>query len=1573
MNLQNLPEGFLYDTLPSFLIEEDEKSLLNAVLGGMQDRIDDTRSYLSRFELLYAAIGGLPQVNSEGQPNNNVVLATLQTNYGKVFVRSLDLKQDTPLDPISLQSWVRTQLNLPEGFTLLNAVIGFDPLRLIDANTLQLLAKTLGTVIISTAAQDTANSIYDAQRFLGTYFPRLKIKGTAKSFEALGRLLGWDDVKMEPLWGRLTPRLPEDVGNSVNDVDFYFEPDFLPQQSPSIFYDPYALRDGPFYSWSGTATAVYGTASSAFYENAINGLSPYFTVQTIGTVVDPDPGIYSLDNGAFQTFATAFPTVNGTSCGLQFTAIAPGEAFNGLQVNIAVDATGTNRILSVVDQLSSVKYRSSYFDLWLAIDADRALTQFGTITVQPSPDLASNPALVPLAGIAISPYRPWTAGSIQYPTTFRDYYASINPAGTPTVVLTPHQATLQNAQQDITNIPAAGAQTIQAMEEIRPATRSVRRAKYGFLYSDQIGYASYVKNSLLFTTAFNQTVYSGTASGYPLPEYALEISVNYQNSIEITWPSIPGYSYQVQGSSDFVNYANFSQKILATGTVTSSVVTPLGSLGVFRIQHYNQVGQPIGPFFQPITLQVLPPSSAVLTGELAFNGTQVFFTDAADTLVNGVYDLSSGTYRFSFVDPPSGAQIAANWIPTDTAVVRPNPADESLDIVSFQTRPEDQESGTLPGISRSEITQMADDVPWLRPIVAGGEIVDLDTYSPLFPDLNVTPVKNIISIYDQSGVAYDLLGLDTVEKPIRTVTQVKDAGCAPGQAAIAYSGNFLDLSQAVTNTWPQGQLSPTGFTNSYDDLDAVFQAGWSLYHAGVVQGVLVADPQKFYTAHHSNGLVGWFPLNEHPESALQVLDSSRIASLQTLAGISPDDRNYDGERGWYLNIPANASVASAGNREVDGNLTYSFWFAPETFASGTSVFFSFGKVDFSYCVNGGQQLVRFDLSNQPIGYFPVTPGELHFACFTAGTGADGNGTIAAGVSTLSNPLTVSYFGSAVPANLAGSGTLLIQGGIHGVGVSDFRIWNAPKSQSDLELVRYHDPTPTATLYRPGLFTVANNFDRYSLKVLPSGFLRAAHVPPWVRTPKLAYVERYNSMGNYTGDPRQKEVGLGGGQPLPKMFELGVQGHNDLQATGHSVVNPAFGAVPGINSVWQKSGTNSGYVVLPNKNQTPTGIVAQLNSTGTSVPWPNPQAAENPVRENIWLQGDDGFVYQVNLSVSKADNVLTPLFQAQLTALRLSASELAFSGTNFSASDLAQLSYSSQPTGAVSQLSGTNPFGTGGSLAVGWGGTSVYVAPYAGTETTPPLFVCANSIAVELGEVWSNPNSFGLAHPPAIAAIQNNGEIEFDCQGAGTGAPVSTGNCRLTVVSGNIGQADPNFEAFNAVIAVADASFPAKLCLGLSGANFIGTNTFDFVMPGPVAGVWPLVVNWSNAFADPLRGYARQLAIYSIGLEELQTNIFQGSLSNGTNFGWTALPTSAFSGVTPGAWVETINSYGSVAMWQHESQIYPSNDTVSSPFPVSAILASTTGAKTEDILVSGSIVLPDPVPPALPTFGAITVS
>jgi PhoD-like phosphatase len=1519
--IKNLTEDFLYDRLPEGIIELDERGLIQAVVGGFQDRLEDLRAYGKKLQLFFTT-EGLPETG------NNAVLVDLVSDQGKAYTRSLDIEDETPADgTAALVTWAAEQLGLDED-RLSNVRYGVDLLRLVDTNTLDYLAITIGAVLYQTSIIPQVDEQSAHQHIVSTYFPRLKFKGTARSFEVLGRILGFDDIRMTPLWGRLSPRVPNDVGDPANDPDFAADPEYYPKQTFGPLYDPHKTDDGPFYSWTGTVN--HGTASTQFYTQVVNGFNPYIDVVLIsvtayGTVVDPASGSYALGSSGSLSLGGPHKKayVDPPGAGVRFRAIAEGASFNGLEIQVG-DA-GTNKTLTISDRLSAIKYRSSYFDLGITADMDKVEEIFGSSAAKPNKDLAANPTLT-YDGTAVSPYRPWISGSISTGTATSDWVTQTG-SNAPTVITARTEATSSDRQLNMDSLVAAGIQVAQAFEEVRPATRIPRRALSGFLIRDYVPYALYECTGTLFVSTGALT-YSGTAANNPAAPYTV-------TKIE-----------------------------LLSGTGTQS----------------------LGLEFDPSDSHVIHFSADV---------------------VSGSYRTDTNTFWFSFSSVGAGTLAVATWLPTSTEVLRDEPvfAAKGTNNVCPQSRAEDDANGLA--------DEMADDYPWRRDLVLGGELVELDTYITSVVDVAVDVVADETAVSDETGTDLNVFAVPSpATGHARLLTEVRpvDSDYQAGKMPIGYAGTFKDLS---TLTEAEQDL-----LNTETDLETMFEPGFSIYHVGLAQGVLVADVPKFFGPHHRDRLVGWMPFNEHAEDDLTVTDHSFHATPAVLTSIQASDRRWSDERGWYLRIGSGGRVQFDEYRDLVDDITISFWINPDALAGTTS----------TDIVRHGP--VRFELNNATgvlnaydtkasgftalVGSWLLTPGTWTFVYIRRTSDES-----VFGAGDLSTSAAESVFSDDLLAATEDDTLLTVAADSRAFAVHDLRIWNEFKTQADMDLVRYHAPVSTICTYRLGLIQSVDRQDRYGLRVLPNGFVTTDALPAWLRSVRMGLVRRYDSMGVYQGESRFKESGLGGGRSLPPSYVLGNQ-FTALTGYGTVVVSTEHGAMPGVNAPWLADSFQGTYAIL-NTGSTSTGTVASHVWSGTSSPFPNAMAETNPNRDRIWVAGQDGYVYEVTLDGNASStffvsqrvvrertdaelelNGILQVFQSTGSVYAVTAQGTIFSNqllveagttiislsTNASTGEVIVLTngatevtvlhplslrYAEQPTGAEVLLSGSGSMAT--VVQFGTSGSFAYVQQaWAGTVTTPPVYLYLNSrVLADVDDAYTawtdrlDTSNFGNQQVPAVAARDSNGLLEFE--NTGTLVP---GTYRLSIESGNIGKTDEDFDGFAVEITVNSTVLQKRLLEGQQGFNIRGTDIFEFDLVDGVAGDWLLSVLWTNHAEDSSKGTARQLAIFSYELRHLGTELYQVDIAaSGTTPSLTQLYAGSFSGSVPGGWLMALNSYGSVVQWTHESLVYPGNDTVTSTLPLSDILTGNTAERREDVLCPADVVISDPGTLTFPSFGTLS--
>lgn len=1453
MSLQNLKEDFLYNRLPEGLLTLDERQLLQAVIGGYQDRIEDLRSFVSKYELFFQS-DGFPE------EEDNVVLVQIVGPGGKTVTRTLNIEPDTPdaSETDLLLQWATTQLGLSSELVL-SAQYGRDLLRLVDINMLQQLAATVGAVLYETAVQDPDQLVKNQQQALAFYFPRLQIKGTAMSFDVLGRLIGFDDVRMTPLWSRLSPRVANDPGAPANDSDFAQIPEYVPQKEIDVFYNPHVMDDGPFYHWEGTASAVQ--SETDFYTQVINGFQPWIKVLVVGTEpAHPAENVLTLEGGAPHTFAKVIPD----NTGMVFQAIAEGDSFNGLEIHFLPVDSGTRRLVSISDRLSAVKYRSSFFDLAMTVEDQRAIELYGTTTARRNEDLADNPVLTD-DGTAASPFRPWKGGQIETGSVSTDFLHQVT--DDPVAVISPRtQATVADRQLDLTALIAAGVQAVEIMEEVRSATRFPRRSRVGLLHSDDVTYAKYQRKSELFTTTSGTNTYSGTTTAFPEGDYAVDM------------------------------------------------------------------------FFD----------GTALAAE-ALDESTVLFADAGGS-ITGYYGYGTNGFQFDFSPGvETGKVMVACWTPLTTEVVREEPLDTVDGTCAYQARPEDEVDVD------SLLYEVSDEYPWRTDLQGAGWLVEIDTYQTTLEDLETQLVQEVIGVFSQEGVEYDVYVINSGSQTDRFVTEAKETGAdyVPSNYGIAFAGAFRDLDGLTGED--------TSIINSLDNLDVVMEPGWKLYHAALVQGVLVADGPRFFGEHHRLGLAGWFPFNEHPDDNLEIRDASIVNGSQTLEGIESTARVWDDSHGWSLRLADGASVQSEAFRGLSDQFALSFWINPEgtLTSAGSTAVFEYGPIRLD--LQHGSPVLDVSVLTMAGTYdnpasIALDSGTLQqVVVMVQDTG------VLYGKATLDDALVLSTgtLAEAMEDFTSDDVDLVLTGAPRAFVLHDMRLWDLLKDEAQLNKVRYHNPVNTAAQYRIGWFRALNRRDRWTLKLLPNGWLTPERLPAWIRASKYARVQRYDSDARYHGESRFKEVGLGGGMELPEVWALGTQLYT-LTATGRTVVSTQHSNMPGVNSVWTNDTVAGDYLSLT-AGSVSSGSLAELLATGTTSPWPNPMLATNPCREAIWIEGVNGDIYEVTL----IDDGTVHL-QAELIARQRTDAELALTG-----SDAETWRYAELPTGALIEIAGG-----GTHVVVESDGTTVVQQEFSGTDDRPPVYMYLHSQiqeekdGQEILDAWEDPTTVGLNL--GVPALETAGELGFV-----NTATLEAGNYRLIVDSGNIqARLDQSFDGFDVEIRLGATVLRKRLLATATGYDPRGQDTFEFELEEPLSGEWILSFQWFNDFDEPSKGTARQLAIYGYTLERVATQLYRVTVAaSGTNPQLDLMTTEEYAGTTPGGWLMAYNSYGTIAERLHESTVFPTNDTVTSVLPLADILTSDTHERREDFLhYNGSgtdapayYVLLDAGTEALPSF------
>ena len=552
-----------------------------------------------------------------------------------------------------------------------------------------------------------------------------------------------------------------------------------------------------------------------------------------------------------------------------------------------------------------------------------------------------------------------------------------------------------------------------------------------------------------------------------------------------------------------------------------------------------------------------------------------------------------------------------------------------------QVRAEDEAGETL--------LEFVDDVPWRRDIVIGGELVDVGVYTDAELDCVVESVSDEATVRDQNGVEYRLYSVDSEANPPRVVQSEipVQEGRRPGRLAVGYKGTLRSLSTVNPTFWETGVVGETEINDERGPILTRAMGGLftnhdvQLYHVGLVNGVLVADPLSFNGPHHRDGLVLWLPFNEHPEDGLRTADRSSFAQDPAVVALLPTARVWDTVRGWVLRLPEQFHATTSAYRQLDNDGTLSVWLSISRVPTATQEVIRVGNVRCGVTGDSGTSYFGLLDSNGAMTAtrFAVTPNAFFFAAVSL------TGTLI----TLS-----SEYGSASATVSAGfSNSVQVFGGPCPVTLSDLRVWARAKTSDELGRVRDYQPKPTACLYSLPLVESVNHQDRRTFKVLDSGVVILSTPPAVVRNETLSRVRRYDGGGRYLGSARFNEVGLGGGSILPAVWKLGSREVYSLSATGTTV----------------SSGTH--------------GLVGRV---GVALPAPSVDRlpAFNSAQDQIWIQGEPTVVRN---GAGDVVETARPVYKVSVEAVGTTGSLVA--------SQAIRPGYEDHPTGAVTEVCTSN--------------------------------------------------------------------------------------------------------------------------------------------------------------------------------------------------------------------------------------------------------------------------------------------
>ena len=1239
-------------------------------------------------------------------------------------------------------------------------------------------------------------------------------------------------------------------------------------------------------------------------------------------------------------------------------------------------------------------------------------------------------------------------------------------------------APLSSRQLNIDSVLAAGVQVIEAFEEVRPATRQPRQSQFGFLWDDQVPYAAYVSFATLFTTTADVGVYNGSYSDTPSTVYpatvafAVSGSQNFICSPE-TDPNEDTFYYGTQdgGLTLFGTYSldtgsywfNFYGGAVPAGiTVTASWVA--FTTEVIRDEPSRaekSVGSGEGNAFP------------VYSGDTNIQARPEDLDDSTLVLevsddVGWRRDIVAGGELNDLTIYQAGTELGIDVLTPQTVFRDQTGVDLNVFGVVSQYPPmrvitqvrltdATYQPGNLAvgyqGVFRDTSQISSNDTSIIK-LPVGATVGDTDTdYDTLFE-----PGYGLFHV----GIAQ---GVMVADLPGFFGTHHRDNLAA----WFALNEHPDDDLAPVDHSVYAGSLVPTGIDYSNRSYDS--ERGWSL---GMAQASLNSVAARGIGQEVTASF--WIRVTAPPvaqETIVQAGPTEFACDGTHIYAYLQDSNNNPQLVGSALLTAASLTLGgttnfSNGDTVMVGGVTYTFQSilvnVPNNVLIASSLSFSLLNLKAAIAATLGAGITYGDGTAvnplvtashlgatltmtvrasaaaigtaftlvSAVGGFTLQPsGEPSFSV-ASGTAYPfpvgwqfvyiraASGTAFANFSTLSVFGTeVSLADPLIPASALNA--VSVNAAVAEYNIHDLRVWNTCKTEADMDLVRYHDPTPTICTYPLGYIYTVDRQDRYGILVLPSGWAVAGGLPSWHRQSWQGLVRRYDSMGSYFGEDRFKETGIGEGRPLPATYLLGSQ-FTTLTSAGTATFSTTSGYLPGDNPLWEDlsnasgsyaPGTYASIAYDAGAVAAGTGFPVAYVNSGTESPWPSAMVQTNVFREAIWasdgpgqtmyevtLDGSGTYAYLVFQPVARGRTageiavspVFGPLvqngtFSAVIDAMPVSGVITGGTGTLYypsgsQAFNVSDLYVSDQPTGPytvnMAQLTATEPYNGISAL------TSFYMYLNSSINVEVPnafdTWTDQGNTAQDNGVDYSaNPQivySTGSGVYLNTPVLGVDGVLEFQ-----NSSPLPAGNYVLTVVSGQVGQPDADLTGFDVTLTLNSTVLDLVLLNGQfnggNGFNLTGTNVFPIQVTDAVSGNWLLSLDWTNALADQDTGTQRQLAIYSYSLRQLFTKPYQvqvGPLASPCAPIITLLDIGTVPGTVPGGWFAVLNSYGTASGYAHESAIYPSSDTVANTSPLSNILTSLTNERREDVIYTGTdVFISDAGSYAFPTFYGGTVA
>ena len=1577
MAVSVLPEDFFAGLLPEKVVALDTTGVLHAVLSGFQDRSEDLRSYISFVSELINPYAGYP---IEG----TCVAVTYTDDYGLVVTRNV-LGYNLQSDP-SYQAFIAGNLTQDQSIAWMADVLDIeessissvatviDPFRTVYEPMLGYLAQSLGVIFPSSDPTDPRNP-----DMVDSHFSRLPIKGSARSIEIAGLLAGFDAVHVSPLWGRLSPRNPTDVGFSQNDPDFSESTQSEPTIDTSDFYDPLAYRDGPFFTWS----SKLGLINTANFISQANGSNPYLSWRVGGVSTTNFRGIYNTAS-TYNRGDVAVSTTGRTFLALVTTTSQPPTSF-----------LSETFVMPLVDSTVTVAVSDS---TWMSLGDTVSVYGAGVLLVSGlsgSKVTLTNKGANGNAVPGITVY----SGSVIVSTSSTTWLELVNPepgiytlsGGQPNVVthatLSPtlsvsglaEGASFNDLQVVIESVPdvinsistLVSDPTLVLVETALPHglstgdlvfIRNVTPAGYIGLYAVTVVSDTSFSYKVLTAIHTAGSAANGIVPFYDTGEFTATVfdrlsSIKYRTSyfnivLAIDEATIDSRSIPVRPNPDVIIDVNLGS-ITATPPYlpfsgTTEVSGSERQIDTTWLTNLAAEADVILESVRPSTRNIRRFSTGVL-----YSGS-ITYADYANA--NVLFDKTSTLS--GVVDGPLYPRTARIWAPGLELVGEYDPSNP--DQVTFSgtasyglvtvdlnyatgvftaTRPSGFPVGgmvsvewiiTDSGTIRSEPTNLQKQVGTLgfldRPEDDLGTLL-YGSRPTLYPDVNVWSRP-----LERENIQRDIEPVygDEQKFPGNYVTAVESSE-GVSYALFALEGTFPYRFRTVELSG----LNPN---------PALAYSGSSLYRVGIRYGQVLACPERTFSSSVQKDLDIWVPLNAHADEDLAIYSVYPVAIKTTQQGLLPSDRVWDSSRGWTTQMKA-CSLGIVTAYYLD-EFTLAFWFKPSTWLSSSEIL-TFGPVSLVF---GGSSQLSLYYNDSLVGSVSVSSFSFVSIRQKGNRISLGlNGTFAAwSITAVTEKFTGLNFSSSAQSQYY---------------LQDLKLWSSFKLDS--EVLGFYQPTLISTQLAtlPTPVEVSTTSDRWFMRVLSSGFVTLDQQPTsklvsvtgqYISTTggttttedlgtitqypgNLLAVAAYDIEGRFIADSRRHLVGLPGGS-LPSLPRKLGEAFHPTSANNKDPVSPNSGLPSGINPLWIDD-TSAGTVRVVTAPFSGTGGVESTYATGTTSVWPNLANNTNPLTDRIWISGDGGTTYEVRLG----GGTLTPAFTV---------------------SAVSSLDISECPAGAVTILTdGTNQLSVNSYGTIYTTGTLDSVSPLTYLYRHASSVVNLTGLS---GWIPTESSSTYDGHP----SLASSGDLTWS-----SSTTLTQGHYRLRIKAYNVGRVARTFAGFDTEITIGQSiTFP----LVLSPSSNEQETTYDFYVEETLATPWLIQAYWSGIINDPARGISYQLVVSEVSVDRLTTEVYR--VDAGPSL--TSIPTTAdksvpLPGLTPGGWMASVSNSGTVSEWTHEANVYPSVGGVEQSSTLAELLTAATDDKVNRVMLSplygASTVLSDPsatTPPSITSYSQI---